>query len=264
MPQVTVAQETLNYIRSGKGEPLLLVHSLGTACWLWKEQIARWSEHFDVIAFDVRGHGVSTHHGAVTTRAIAADLRQAMTVLDLLPAHCIGISMGGPILSRLYELDPNAMKSLVIADSFATQGQAGHERARMLEDRINTIGIKAYGQIYADETILPSTPRRYHAALRDSVAGCDQNAYIETVRSIFTEDVRDILARMTIPVLVTVGEKDNRTPPALSEAIVSLVPNAMYQTIPEAAHLSNLDNPDGFHTAVDPFLLSRASEGIRK
>lgn len=259
MPKLTVGDETLNYVRKGKGEPLLLVHSLGTASWLWEEQIARWSEHFDVIAFDLRGHGASSHNGTVTTQAIAQDLHRAMTSLGLLPAHCVGISMGGPILARLYEIDPGAMKSLVIADSFATQGEAGHERAKLLEAKVSSIGIQAYGEVYADETILPSTPRVHHAALRDSVAGCDQDAYIESVRSVFTEDVRDILATMTVPVLVVVGDKDNRTPPALSEAIAALVPGAEYKLIPDAAHLANLDNPEGFHRAVDSFLLAQVS-----
>lgn len=229
MPQVTVGGETLHYVRKGEGEPLLLVHSLGTASWLWEEQIARWSQRFDVIAFDVRGHGASTHNGTVTTRAIARDIHLAMEALGVARAHAVGISMGRPILSRLYAIDPAAIRSLVIADSFATQGAAGHERARVLESRITSIGIEAFAQVYADETILPSTLLRYHRALRGSIAACDQDAYIEALRSVFTEDVRDILAGMSIPVLVVVGDKDNRTPPALSEAIVALVPKAAYR-----------------------------------
>jgi hypothetical protein len=27
------------------------------------------------------------------------------------------------------------------------------------------------------------------------------------------------------------------------------------ELIPQAAHLSNIENPDGFHTAVGPFLM---------
>jgi 3-oxoadipate enol-lactonase len=263
MPQIAVGGESLNYLREGKGAPLLLVHSLGTASWLWREQIARWSRHFDVIAFDVRGHGASTHNGPVTTRAIAEDLLQALHQLDLLPVTAVGISMGGPILARLHELDPRAINRFVIADSFATQGEAGQTRAKMLSEKIAAIGIQAFGQIYADETILPSTDRRHHAELRDSVARCDQDAYTEAVNSVFTEDVRDILRTITVPTLVVVGEKDNRTPPALSEAIAALVPDSVFRTIPEAAHLANLDNPDGFHTATDSFLLGSTTPQVK-
>lgn len=252
MPEITVGQETLHYLRKGSGEPLLLVHSLGTGAWLWQEQIDHWSK-----SFDVSGHGASSHHGTVTTNAIAEDLLLAMRALGLLPAHCVGISMGGPILARLHERDGDAIKSLVIADSFATQGEAGHERARILEMKISDVGIEEFGQVYADETILPTTSRRHHAALRDSVAGCDQTAYVETVRSVFTEDVRDILKTLTIPTLVVVGDKDNRTPPALSEAIAALVPDCRFALIPDAAHLANLESRDGFHAAVDPFLLGQ-------
>lgn len=259
MPEITIGKETLHYIRRGSGPTLVLVHSLGTASWLWEAQIDHWSKDFDVIAFDLRGHGKSSHEGEVTTRNIAADLLAALRELDAVPAHFIGISMGGPILARLHELDPGVFESLVIADSFATQGQAGHDRAKMLSDRIGAISMAEYGRIYADETILPATPRSAHGRLAESIGAIDKEAYLETVRSVFTEDVTSQLTSMRIPVLVVVGEKDNRTPPALSQAIADLVEGAELKVVPDAAHLANLDNPDGFHAAIDPFLKARIS-----
>jgi len=257
MPTVDANGETLSYVRAGSGQPLVLVHSLGTASWLWAAQIDYWSKHFDVIAFDVRGHGASSRNGPVSMRNVAADLRAALPLLGVTLAHFIGISMGGLILARLHELEPALFRSMVIADSFHTQGEAGHQRLAMLNEKLTGLSMPDYGRIYADETILPATSRDIHARLAESIGKTGKDGYLETIVSIFTEDVSAPLRMIKVPVLVVAGEKDNRTPPALSEAIAGLVEGAEYRVIPAAAHLANLDNPAGFHAAIDPFLEAR-------
>lgn len=259
MPTIDANGETLHYVRRGSGKPLVLVHSLGTAAWLWDAEIDHWSKRFDVIAFDTRGHGASSHNGTVTTRAIAADLRDALAALGITSAHFLGISMGGLIITRLYELDPSLFRTLVIADSFHTQGEAGHQRVGALTEKLNGMSMAEYGQVYADETLLPETSRDVHAKLAKGIGETPKDAYIETIRSIFTEDISAPLKTIGVPVLVVVGEKDNRTPPRLSEAIVGLVAGAEYRVVPDAAHLANLDNPAGFRAAVDPFLEAHSS-----
>jgi 3-oxoadipate enol-lactonase len=63
-----------------------------------------------------------------------------------------------------------------------------------------------------------------------------------------------------VPVRVVVGAEDSRTPPALSEEIAGLVPGAELKVIAHAAHLANLDNPDGFRAAIEPFLARHAAK----
>lgn len=254
MPTIDVNGETLAYIRAGSGQPLVLVHSLGTAGWLWDEQIREWATRFDVIAFDARGHGKSTNNGGVTLSDIARDLHEALSELNLLPAHLVGISMGGIILAHLADAHPEAVRSLVIADSFASLGAAGATRADSLSAQISASTMKDYGILYADETILPATPRVHHKMLADSIGAMKMDDYLQTVRSIFTSDVRAQLGAIKAPALVVCGDKDNRTPPAKSEEIASIVPGARLALIPDAAHLANLDNPDAFNRIVGAFL----------
>ncbi len=78
---------------------------------------------------------------------------------------------------------------------------------------------------------------------------------MEAANSVFTADVVEIMKAIRIPVKVVVGDRDQRTPPKLSEAIVGLIEGAEYAVIPGARHLANLDRPDGFHAAVDGFLM---------
>jgi 3-oxoadipate enol-lactonase len=254
MPDITVNGETLRYERAGEGPPLLLIHSLGTGAWLWRKQIHRWQTSFDVIAVDARGHGGSTHRGAVSVEAIAQDLLDALTSLKVGPAEVVAISMGGPIACHLWRLQPGAVSGLVIADSFARQGEAGRRRYQDLESVIADVGLATYAHDYALGTLLPGGEQSDVDSLVESIAGMDISAYLETAESVFSSDVAALMRTITAPVRIVVGAQDSRTPPALSEDIAELIPHSELVVIERAAHLANLDNPDGFHAAVDPFI----------
>ncbi len=254
MPTIDINGETLGYDRQGTGEPVLLIHSLGTAAWLWREQIARWSQHFDVIAVDARGHGRSSCRGGFTIRAVADDLRAILAAFGAAPARVVAISMGGPIAADLIDLAPGAVKRLVIADSFATQGTAGATRAAAIAATIGATSMHAYGHQYATDTLSEDTDKSLFETLAASIAGMDAAHYLQAARAVFTSDCTEKLRAIRIPTRVVVGARDQRTPPRLSEEIAALVPGADLHVIDGARHLANLDRPDGFHAAVDPFL----------
>jgi pimeloyl-ACP methyl ester carboxylesterase len=58
---------------------------------------------------------------------------------------------------------------------------------------------------------------------------------------------------METPVLVLCGERDERNLP-LSRALADALPSGEFQTIPDAGHVANLDNPEAFNAAVAGFL----------
>jgi 3-oxoadipate enol-lactonase len=256
MQRLEANGETLSYARAGTGRPLLLIHSLGTAAWLWREQIRRWQDRRDVIAVEARGHGGSSNRGGFDVRRVAEDCLALKAALGLGALDVVAISMGGPIVAHLVDLDPAAVRRLVIADSFATQGAAGAERAAGIAAKIEAEGIEAFGRFYARDTLDENHPDALFDELASSIGAMRPSDYVEAARSVFTSDVTALLAKVAVPTRVVVGSRDQRTPPALSEAIAALVPGATLERIEGARHLANLDRPDGFHAAVDPFLFA--------
>lgn len=254
---IDVNGETLTYRREGSGPALVLVHSLGTCSALWDNEIAHWSKNFDVIAFDARGHGGSTNRGGVSMRTIARDLNASLRLLGVRRAHFVGISMGGLICSRLHALDKSLFETLTISGSLVS-AEGGEDRVRALEARITAAGLDAYGRQYAEETLLPSTPKVHHDALAQWIGAMTLDSYLQTVRSIFTEDVEGCMREMGMPVRVLVGSKDNRTPPPMAERIARTIPGATLHIIDDAAHLANLDAPERFRAAVEPSLAGSA------
>jgi pimeloyl-ACP methyl ester carboxylesterase len=63
-----------------------------------------------------------------------------------------------------------------------------------------------------------------------------------------------MLSEINVPALVVCGREDKITPVAQAEVLKQSIANSTLQIIENAAHLSNLEQPDAFNTALDSFL----------
>jgi Predicted hydrolases or acyltransferases (alpha/beta hydrolase superfamily) len=66
-------------------------------------------------------------------------------------------------------------------------------------------------------------------------------------------DSTELLSSITVPALVIVGQEDVLTPPADAERIAKGIHGAQLIEIPNAGHLSNLEQPDQFTSAIEAF-----------
>ena len=94
----------LNWVRTGRrdGQPVVLIHSLGLDLTYWDNQIEALGRDFDLVAYDIAGHGRSPGVPADWTIDVAA--AQAASLIEHLevgPAHVVGVSFGGMIAQTL-------------------------------------------------------------------------------------------------------------------------------------------------------------------
>ena len=88
----------LHYIRSGSGEPFVLIHPVGASLVVWEPVVPTLAEHRDVIALDMPGFGRSPALPAgeePTPRRLAAAVGALLDELGLKTAHLAGNSLGG-------------------------------------------------------------------------------------------------------------------------------------------------------------------------
>jgi pimeloyl-ACP methyl ester carboxylesterase len=62
------------------------------------------------------------------------------------------------------------------------------------------------------------------------------------------------VAEITVPTLVICGDEDQPTPPELSRELHKAIAGSRLEMIPNAGHLTNLEQPDAFNSAVERFL----------
>jgi pimeloyl-ACP methyl ester carboxylesterase len=120
MPTASVNGIDLYYYRRlGPGPKVVLLHGLGGSSAFWYFKIVPLlDEHYDLMLYDMRGHGRSSMpaHG-YTTADMAGDLHALVTSLGAETVHLVGHSYGGATALHYTVLHPERVESLTIADS---------------------------------------------------------------------------------------------------------------------------------------------------
>lgn len=254
MPIIDANGEKLAYVDEGDGPALLLIHSLGANGTMWREQIAALRERYRCIAFDCRGHGDSSYNSVFSVPEVAADHKAGLDALGVETCHILGLSMGGMIALDINARWPQMTRSLIIADSFARPRDGAEDRIYATQEAVAYLSMKEFGNQYAGDRLMPTTPMERIDELTDAVAKVPPKAYVDTVRAIFTVDYTDALGKVDAPTLVLIGDQDDATPLPESEYMVERIKDAEFGTIAGAGHLSNIDQPEAFNAAIAEFL----------
>ena len=108
----------LHYEIHGRGQPVLLVHGLGSSTRDWEYQLPVLKQHFQVISLDLRGHGRSDKpRERYSIAGFAEDVGALIRHLELPPVHLVGISMGGMVGFQLAVDQPQLLRSLTVVNS---------------------------------------------------------------------------------------------------------------------------------------------------
>ncbi len=257
MPTIPVNGVNLFYEMRGRGQPLLFLHGLGSSTREWEDQIDEFSKNYQVIAYDLRGHGRSDKPaGPYTMELYAADTAGLLDALKVQSAHVVGLSLGGAVAFQLALDHPERVKSLVIVNSGPSMGGSPEQANREIEQRIGIVrqmGMRAMGQALSPRLF----PKDEHAPLRQTFeerwAANDPDAYIQALLAMQGWDVTSRLGQIRCPTLILSADQDY-TPVAAKEAYVSLMPNAQLVVIPDSHHGVPIEAPDKFNAAVSQFL----------
>ena len=98
MPTLPAKNVMLFYQVTGQGQALVFIHGLGSSTRDWEFQIPAFAKEFQVITFDLRGHGQSARpKGPYSIEMFTGDLASLLEGLQVKSAHLVGISLGGAI-----------------------------------------------------------------------------------------------------------------------------------------------------------------------
>lgn len=260
MPMIAANHTHLYYEINGAGQPLVFVHGLGSSTRDWESQAAEFSKAYQVITFDLRGHGRSDKPAGPYRMAIfATDLADLLGALQVGPAHVAGISLGGAVAFQ-FALDyPALVKTLTIVNSGPALGGTPEQAEAEIARRVGIVqkmGMRAMGEALSPNLF----PRPEHAALREqfnrSWAENDPQAYIAATQSMLGWDVTVRLGAITCPVLVVASDGDY-TPVAAKEAYIARLPHARLVVIPDAHHAVPVEQPEAFNRVLAQFLAER-------
>jgi 3-oxoadipate enol-lactonase len=240
-----------------EGAPaVVMLHSLGTTSEMWNPQAAALSPHFRVVRMDCRGHGWSDLPGEpITIERLGRDVIRLLDHFELSRASLCGLSLGGITALWIAAHHPERVDRAVFANTGARIGSTESWDARI--EAVQHGGLGAIRDVVLSR-FLGGDFRAAHpdvaAAIGRMIDDTSAVGYIAVCRGLRDADVSKDLARIRAPSLIIAGERDESTPPALSEALHAGIPGSELLLLPGAAHLSNVERPDDFTTAVARFL----------
>lgn len=252
----------LGYAVEGQGPPLVLLHGFPLSRAMWSAQVAALRDRFAVITPDFRGFGESDPPGDpehTTMDTYAGDVLRLLDALGYDRVILGGLSMGGYVLFRVLARAADRIGALVIADSRAgADSDEGRQRRHAAIARIRAEGTAGFLTDFVAGLVGSTTkaqrPRVVEAVKR--ICGSPPESALTGALGAMASrpDSRPLLASITVPTLVLVGDEDMLTPQDAAKEMASAIRGARLVTIPAAGHLSNLEAPEVFNNALLDFV----------
>jgi pimeloyl-ACP methyl ester carboxylesterase len=247
------------YERVGAGPPLVFVHGAASDARLWRPQLADLADEFTVVAWDEPGAGRSSDVPAEFGLAdYAGCLAALIEALALAPAHVAGISWGGTVVQELYRHHPELVATLVLVDTYA--GWKGSLPAEEVRARMAGTyrALTAPADEFDPATALPGwfagdPPAEFMPLLHEMTADVRPESMRTALLSMSEADQRDLLPRISVPTLLVWGELDARSPLSVARQFEQAIPDTELVVIPDAGHVSNLEQPERFNDTIREF-----------
>ncbi|MFE5505873.1 alpha/beta fold hydrolase [Amycolatopsis japonica] len=235
--------------------PLVLLHAFPVDARMWDAVRAPLSERLRLITPDQRGLGRSPLPETDREPDLDDAARDVVALLDRLELDKVvlgGCSMGGYLTMAVLRLAPERVGGLVFIDTKATAdtpeaAQARHDVAARVEAEGAGWMPEAVTPGLLAEKARPEVVER----LRELITTQPPSGIAWAARAMAARpDSLETLRSADVPALVVVGEEDGLTPLEAANTLVETLPDARLVVLPEAGHLTPLEDPAGVVEAI--------------
>jgi len=252
--------QSVAYREVGQGAGLVLLHGFLCDSRCWKGQLSGLSDQFRVVAWDAPGAGASSDPAdTFTTADYARCLAGFLDAIGVAGAHVVGLSWGGILAQEFYRLYPERLRSLVLADTYA--GWKGSLPERICQERLatclhdstgppETLVAKLLPGLFTD-----AVSRDVREELSVIVSEFHPIGFRLMSMSSAEMDTRELLPSIAVPTLLLWGDDDRRSAVHIGEQLRDAIPDAELAIIPNAGHVSNMEQPDTFNAHLRRFCM---------
>lgn len=255
----------LNFQAIGDGLPLIILHGFLGSLDNWRTASNRMSSRFKIISVDLRNHGHSPHHPAMSYPAMAEDIYEFCDQQNIASAHLLGHSMGGKVAMQFATTHPQRIEKLMVVDIAPKGYPASHETTLAALCNLDLCSFRSYGEI--DAALAPQirTPsiRQFlmkNVARRPDASFCwriDLDAILKNYHAL-TKPIVPTHAFPKPACFIRGGRSDYIAEEDLP-LIKKMFPRAEVVTIPDAGHWVHTDATEDFLKIVTNFLGARPS-----
>lgn len=250
------------FVHPQSTEWVVFIHGAGGSSAVWYKQLKDFKKEFNLLLIDLRGHGKSADlplavwNDEYTFKAVTGDIIEVLDHLHTPPAHFMGVSLGTILARQLAELEPQRVKSLVMAGAITRL----NVQSRILVFLGNTFKrVIPYMWLYRLFAFI-IMPRKQHEEsrnlfVREAQKLC-QKEFIRWFK--LTSDINPLLKffkekDLGIPTLYVMGDQDVM----FLEPVKNLVKehkNSILKILEKCGHVVNVEQPDQFNDLSMAFI----------
>lgn len=243
---------------------LVLAHSLGLDLGLWDQPAALLSPHLRVLRYDLRGHGASgVTAGEYTIERLGRDVLALVDALGIDRFAFCGLSIGGMVGQWLGAMAAPRLTHLILANTsprVADPASMETRRTVVLAQGMAPVVETALARFFSPAFLARDPPAVTWA--RRTLAATSPVGYAGACAAVRDMDLRDAVRSIAVPTLVISGDLDVSMPWAQHGAVLAeAIAGARAVRLP-AAHLSSLELPTTFTTALASLLLPPAADPV--
>lgn len=258
---MSVTEIEMTYDEAGCGRAVVLLHGYPFDRSMWRAQMEfLGANDWRVIAPDLRGLGQTRTSSEVTTmEEMARDVAALMDKLNIDRAVICGLSMGGYVAFEFAHLFPTRVLGLMLAGTRAPADNDQEKLAReqqaqkIMNEGMSGIADATLAKLLAPKTL--SEKPKVVAQVREMILRADPQGAAAAQRGMAVRrDYSEDLAQINVPTLIIVGREDPIRPVADAEFMHRLIRNSRLEIIEDAAHMTNMEQPEIFNDTVIDFL----------
>jgi len=257
----------LYFEETGTGHPIIFVHEFGSDHREWETQVRWFSRQYRCITFNARGYppsDVPEDDSSYGQDHATDDIAAVLKHLAIAKAHVVGLSMGAFATLHFGMRYPQVATSLVVAgcgsgapksEREAFKKQCDATAARFLKEGSVPLA-RALGLGPTRVQLQNKDPRGWEEFVQHLSEHSPKGSAL-TLRNYqglrpSLYDLEGDLAKMTVPLLLIVGDEDE---PCLDANVFlkRTIPSAGLLMVPRTGHAVNLEEPDAFNRAVQEF-----------
>lgn len=248
------------FTESGQGVPVLWIHAFPLHRGLWSQVQKPLSAVVRSLAPDLRGFGESRALSpAQSVDDYADDLAALVRARQVGPVIVAGCSLGGYVAFSFYRRHRQLVRGLILMDT-----KAGPDTPEASATRRESAARVEEGHSAAFlAALLPRLLGRQTQSERPGITSAVRRMMEEAspagiaaaLRAMAARpDSSPLLASMSAPALVLVGEEDTLTTPGETSLWAGAIPGARLAVIPGAGHLAPLEQPERVAAEILPFV----------
>ncbi len=202
----------LYYEVRGTGQPIVFTHGASFNHKQWEKQVDYFSQFYQTVVWDVRGHGYSTlPAGKVNSNDFSKDLNGLLDHLEIKSAVLCGLSMGGHISLQTAFKYPKRVAGLILIGTPFTNTFNWYEKLFVPFNRWSSRLLSMKHSARLSAKMMSKFNPDNQTYIEEAVQMIPHNNWIRVWDAITRMESRDSLHKVAFPTLLLCGDHDTMT-----------------------------------------------------